>query len=246
MKATAPAPARLPPFFEKVERTSEAALFLLSAHAVSRLKMQRRHLIWGGALGGAFFWLLAWSDPTVNAYGKRVAILYGSLLLSAGIGCGLVLWRRFGHRALLTVLIVASLLYSAGITITQDTRRVVGIMQIHAGWAERMDRVLPRRLVLVGWYSAMHGIYPIREGRQVIMVDAHDGKDEDLRAILRSFHERGLPIYYFGLELERVRPRIEVEFNIEPMLADPLLWRLRRKEVQPRPPPSRARSRGKR
>ncbi len=210
-----------------------AVLFLLSAHVVCRLKMKPRHIIGGAALGGALFWLLAWSEPGINSYGKRLAILYGSLVLSAGIGVALVLWRRLAHRALLTVLLVAALLYSAGITVTQDTRRVVTIMQLHSGWAQRMDRVLPRRMVLVGWYAAMHGIYPIREGRQVIMVDAHHDKGRGLMKVLRAFDRRGLPIYYFGLGLDRVRSRVEVEYTIEPVLADPLLWRLRPKGGAP-------------
>lgn len=218
-----------------------AVLFLLSAHVVSRLRLEPRWLTLGATLGVAVLWLLAWSDPVVNSYGKRLAILYGSLLLSVALVVGFALWRRHGHQATLTVFLITALFYGAGITVVQDTRQVVGIMELHRGWAQRMDRVLPRKLVLVGWHSAMHGIYPIREGRQVIMVDAHNDRAKDLSRVLRAFDERGLPIYYFGLGLERVRPVLKQQFTIETVLGDPLLWRLRRKSVPPPRPRPRPR-----
>ncbi|MFH2006766.1 MAG: glycosyltransferase family 39 protein [bacterium] len=184
----------------------------------------------GLAVGLAGLWWLAWSAPEQNPPLKRLVILYASLGVAALLVVGLLRWRRRDRPGLLSAMMVVSLLYAAAVTVFQDTRRVLEITGIHSGWLKKMDPVLPRRLVLVGQGGAMHGAHPIREGRAVVLVDASIDQGRDLERVLSAFEARAYPVYYFGLGLEKLRPRLDRTHVITPVLRDPLLWKLSRRK----------------
>jgi len=212
-----------------------ALLFLLACHVVAGGRPVTSAPWSKPVLAGLFvgmwaFWWLTWSAPAVNPMLKRVVILYGSLGVAALLVLGLALWRWRDRAGLLSAMIVVSLLYAAAITVCQDTRRVLEITKTHSGWLRKLDPVLPRRLVLVGQGGAMHGVHPIREGRSVVLVDSSIDGAHDLDRVLSAFEARSYPIFFFGLGLEKLRPKLERTHEITPVIHDPLLWKLSRKK----------------
>lgn len=201
-------------------------LFLLSCHSISRLPFGRNAGYIALFVGGFIFWNISWSEPYHNPLAKRLFILYGAWLMAALLLLGYYLWRRFERSGFLSALVLITASYSAGLTITQETRTVTRIMEMHQGWIERLDPVLPQKLAMFGWDAAIHGVFPVREKRDVIMVDVARDKGQSMERILDAFTARKIPTYYFGLRLNRVRHIIERKYKLVRVLYDPMLWKI--------------------
>ena len=80
-------------------------------------------------------------------------------------------------------------------------------------------------LALVGWHYAKDAVFHVRAIKPVVIVDPSIDEAATLRGTLDALVASGSTPYYFGLELERVLPKLAGRYRAVPVLDDPLLWR---------------------
>jgi hypothetical protein len=150
----------------------------------------------------------------------------------AGAGMLVVAWglrsTRLGACALAGLVAVTSG-YALACAYGEDGPCLLSMPPVHERWGKRILAAMPEpRVAVVGWRYAKDAIFHVRASKDVVIVDPSVDDAATLAETLDALVASGRKPYYFGLELDRVRPRIEARYRVVPVLDDPLLWRFDR------------------
>jgi len=208
------------------------ALYLLAWDRLRNVRVGAAYLILGFAVGAVLFVFMS-STGQDDLVPAKLPLLITDSIVAA---CLLVLayaCRRLRVGAIgLGVFVAITNGYAAACAYGEDALCLLTMAAVHERWGKRVLAAMPEpRVALVGWHYAKDALFHIRANKSVIVVDPSVDDVATLRETLDALVASGRKPYYFGLELERVRPHIDSEYRIVPVLGDPLLWRFDRIEA---------------
>jgi hypothetical protein len=209
------------------------ALYLLAWDQLRRLRFDRPQavLLTGLALvtGVALFAYMVSTGEDDLVPAKLVLITTVSVA-SAGVlvmAWG-VRWTRLGAWALVALVAVTNG-YGLACAYGEDAPCLLAMPPVHERWGRRILAAMPEpRVALVGWRYAKDAVFHVRASKDVVIVDPSVDDVATLPETLDALVASGRTPYYFGLELDRVRPRVDARYRVVPVLDDPLLWRFDR------------------
>jgi hypothetical protein len=209
------------------------ALYLLAWDQLRGLRFDRPQavLLAGLALvtGAALFAYMVSTGDDDRVPAKLVLITTASVV---GAGMLVAAWgsrlTRVGACALATLAAVTNG-YALACAYGEDAPCLLSMPPVHERWGRRILAAMPeQRVAVVGWRYAKDAIFHVRASKDVVIVDPSVDEVATLHETLDALVASGRTPYYFGLELDRVRPRIEARYRVVPVLDDPLLWRFDR------------------
>jgi hypothetical protein len=207
------------------------ALYLLAWDRLRNVRVGAAYLVLGFAVGAVLFVFMSSTGQDDLVQAKLPLLITDSIVAA----CLLVLayaCRRLRVGAIgLGVFVAITNGYAAACAYGEDALCLLTMAAVHERWGKRVLAAMPEpRVALVGWHYAKDALFHIRSNKSVIVVDPAVDDVATLRETLDALVASGRKPYYFGLKLERVRPYVEREYRIVPVLVDPLLWRFDRIE----------------
>jgi hypothetical protein len=160
-----------------------------------------------------------------------------TLLLLLPFGCGGMLalaWFGFRSRGWarpLAAVVAAAVGLGCAVTLAQDTRATLAGAKAHSEWIAGIKPAVRSTSVITGWDGAMHGIHAIRLKGKVALLDISVDDGASLLRSVDAFRKQGVPVYHFGLGIDRVEKLLDRAY--QPLPAAAGLWEL----VPLRPPP---------
>jgi hypothetical protein len=205
------------------------ALYLLAWERLRAMRVRPAHVALGVACGLAAFAFMAATGRDIDVPSKVDLITTDSIVLAGLLVVAYGARREAVGAAMLPVLVAVASGYAAACVFAEDSRALLEIAAVHERWGSRVLAAMPEpKIALVGWRYAKDGVYHIRAAKDVVVVDPHVDDGAALAPTLDALADHQFAPYYFGLELERVLPRLAGRYRAVPVLDDPLLWKLER------------------
>jgi hypothetical protein len=205
------------------------ALYLLAWGRLRGVRFGAGHVVLGLVAGVALFRFLMATGRDELSPEKTTLLLTVSVVGALFVFLAYLARRTRAGAVPLALLVAIANAYAAACIFAEDSRCLLGLAAVHDRWGERTLAAMPEpRLALVGWKYAKDAVFHLRASKPVVVVDAGTDDAASLPGTLDALVAGGMTPYYFGLELERVRPGLEGRYRVVPVLDDPLLWRLDR------------------
>jgi hypothetical protein len=202
-------------------------LYLLAWRQLGNVRFRPVHLAIGAASAVAFAWFMWVTGPDAMAPFKQRVIASGSIALAALLLAGRVASRQQSSRAVLLGIVVAVANgYAMACAFAEDSRFLVSRAHLYEDWGQRLLAATPERAAIVGWRFGKDGILHVRSERPFLIVEPWVDHSASLPRTLDALAASGIPLYYFGSELQHL-PHLD-GYRVVPLLEDPILLRLER------------------
>ncbi len=202
-------------------------LYLLAWDRLRAVRLRPMHLAMGVAAGAGFLVFMGWTGQDDLSPAKMDLIVTDSVV--AAVLLALAYRARMSRAGALAlgVLVAVTNGYAGACVLAEDSRCLLETAAVHDRWGARVLSAMPEpKVAIVGWHYAKDGIFHVRASKPVVVtVDPSVDDAASLPATLDALVASGITPYYFGVELDRVRPRVEGRYRPVPVLDDPLLWR---------------------
>jgi hypothetical protein len=205
------------------------ALYLLACRQLRDVRFRPLHgaLLAGAATTLTFFMWASGEDWKGNF--KQDVIANGAIGAAAVLLVAFCARRRFEVAAVALPMLASSIIgYGTACAFAEDSRCLLTAAKAYEEWGTRVGHAIPYRAAIVGWQFGKDAILHLRAERPVIIVDPFMDDGLGLADTLDALGQHGIVAFYFGVEVEKVRPRVAGRYRITRISFDPLLWRFDR------------------